>query len=321
MNSIQVFSSFFSSLSGLLKPNRLSILVYHRVLDERDYLRPDEPDVYEFDRQMGLISKHFSPISLTEGVEKLREGKLPRGAVSVTFDDGYADNERNALPVLEKWGIPATIFIATDFLDGGIMWNDAVTECIRSARTNCLDMSKVGLPDYDIGTPGQKCAAASDIIRRIKYFDQKIRADIVEHLVSVVDSDLPKDLMLTRNSLLKLSDSGVEIGGHTKSHPILSELQDKLAVDEIRGGREILADILGCEVKHFAYPNGKYGIDFHKRHMEMVHEAGYRYAFTTDRGVANTHTDPRLLPRFTPWDKTDMRYVGRLWLNALELNV
>lgn len=319
MNAISLVSDVFYGVSKALRPNRLSVLMYHRVLDDWDYLRPDEPDVGEFDRQMRLISEHFNPLSVSEGVERLRKGDLPPGSVCVTFDDGYADNAENALPVLAKWGITATIFVATDFLDGGIMWNDAVIESIRCSGPGHIDLSEMDLPCYDVSSQELKSFAVSDIIKRIKYFDQTLRSDIVEHLRCVVGCELPRDLMLAKESLLKLKGGGFEFGGHTKSHPILSRLQDQAARDEIEGGREELASILGCEIRHFAYPNGKYGADFEKRHTTMVRDAGYQYAFTTDRGVSNALSDTSLIPRFTPWDRKDIRYVSRLWLNALEV--
>jgi peptidoglycan/xylan/chitin deacetylase (PgdA/CDA1 family) len=321
MNSKVLISNFFSALSMSLKPNRLSILMFHRVMDNWDYLRPDEPDVAEFDRQMRLVAEHFYPLALSEGMDRMRRGNLPPGAVCVTFDDGYADNAVNALPILQKWGIPATIFIATDFLDGGVMWNDAVIESIRCAGTGHIDLSKMGLPHYDLNTPDLKINAASDILNRIKYFDQQLRAAIVENLCSIVGNKVQKDIMLTKDALLELKESGIEIGGHTKSHPILSKLQDQAAIDEIEEGREQLTRILGGDVVHFAYPNGKYGVDFEKRHVAMVRDAGYQYAFTTDRGVATAQTDTSLIPRFTPWDKNNIRYVSRLWLNALGMQV
>ena len=111
---------------------RLSILIYHRVLQSPDPLRPGEPIVDEFRQRMNLLRRYFNPLPLVEAIDRLQAGELPERAVCVTFDDGYADNESVALPILKKSGIPATVFVATGFLNGGQMWNDTVIESIRT---------------------------------------------------------------------------------------------------------------------------------------------------------------------------------------------
>jgi len=71
---------------------------------------------------------------LSDAITRLRRGTLPSCAVSITFDDGYADNAENALPLLQKYAITATFFIASGFIDGGRMWNDTVIESVRRAK-------------------------------------------------------------------------------------------------------------------------------------------------------------------------------------------
>src|SRR5438067_10198380 len=117
---------------SLLKPivalgsvsQRLSILVFHRVLPQQDPLFPDEMDAQRFDKLLALLKSCFNVVSLRDGIDGLRRGKLPSRAVCITFDDGYADNAEIALPILQRHGMPATFFVATGFLDGGRMFND-----------------------------------------------------------------------------------------------------------------------------------------------------------------------------------------------------
>ena len=113
---------------------RLSILVYHRVLPRSDAMLAGEVEAAAFDWQMALLAEYFQVLPLSEAVHRLHSGTLPARAACVTFDDGYADNHDTALPILQKWRLPATFFIATAYLDGGWMWNDAVTESLRQAR-------------------------------------------------------------------------------------------------------------------------------------------------------------------------------------------
>ena len=115
-----------------LGENRLSILIFHRVLESFDFMRSGEITAREFDAKMQLIARYFAPISLSDAVEHLKQGTLPKRAICVTFDDGYRDNAEVAYPILKKWNIPATFFVATGFLNGGRMWNDSVIETCRS---------------------------------------------------------------------------------------------------------------------------------------------------------------------------------------------
>jgi len=95
------------------------IICYHCVKDEANScLRPTK--VLDFDRQMQYLSKRYSPMSLERMAHCLREGtSLPPKAIAVTFDDGYQDNYENAYPVLRKYNVPATVFLATNFIGTG----------------------------------------------------------------------------------------------------------------------------------------------------------------------------------------------------------
>jgi peptidoglycan/xylan/chitin deacetylase (PgdA/CDA1 family) len=115
----------------------LSILIYHRVVPEPDPLLPDLVCSEEFDRQLGVLSRWFTVLPLSEAVARLQAGRLPARAACVTFDDGYADNYEVALPLLAARGISATFFVATSFLEGGRMWNDDVIDTARLAGASC----------------------------------------------------------------------------------------------------------------------------------------------------------------------------------------
>ena len=110
-------------LLRLARTPRLSVLAYHRVLPAHDPLFPGEPSAAEFEQRMRWVQANFDVLALGEAVRALREHRLPRRALSITFDDGYADNYTVALPILRRLGLPATFFVATGFLDGGCMFN------------------------------------------------------------------------------------------------------------------------------------------------------------------------------------------------------
>ncbi|MCU0943281.1 MAG: polysaccharide deacetylase family protein, partial [Hydrogenophaga sp.] len=120
------------ALYGWMSPGgasaRLSVLIFHRVLAQPDPLFPGVPDVRRFDEVCRWLARWFRVMPLDEAVRALKRGNLPARAAAITFDDGYADNHDQALPVLRAHGLPATFFVATGFLDGGRMWNDTLIE-------------------------------------------------------------------------------------------------------------------------------------------------------------------------------------------------
>ncbi len=296
------------------KKQRLSILTYHGILPGHDYMRPLEPTLATFDWHMELLSRYFNPLSLSEALSRMRYGELPERAVCITFDDGYANNVVQALPVLKRWRVPATVFIATNFLNGGRMWNDSVLEALRVVDDTKFDLQELGLDVYDIDGLHKRRVAAEAIIREIKHWPPEKRSQAVEMIESRVGS-LPCDLMMTDQQVRELSENGVEIGAHTKSHPILSTLSQDESKQEILGSKTYLEALLGQKVRHFAYPNGRPGIDYSIEHRDMVEAAGFESAVSTHWGVASKTSDRWQLPRFTPWDQVPLSFMVRLLMN------
>ncbi len=302
------------ALAGLSTRQRLSILIYHRVLPQQDDMRGAEPTAVDFEWQMKLLSRYFNVLPLQEAVSLLRSGKLPPRAACVTFDDGFADNATVALPILKRYGIPATVFVASGYLDGGRIWNDTVIEALRLYREPVLDLTEVGLPVLDTVDQIHRRKAAYAIIRQAKYLDEIRRDEIADYIAAMV-GPLPDDLMLTADQRRLLHCEGIEIGGHTVSHPILAQLPLGVAREQILKGKTQLEALLGAPVRVFAYPNGGRGKDYNNEHVSLVEEAGFEAAVATDWGVADSASDRYQLPRFTPWDKSEFRFLLRMAWN------
>jgi peptidoglycan/xylan/chitin deacetylase (PgdA/CDA1 family) len=306
--------------SGLGKEKKLLIMIYHRVLDEPDFMRPGEVDKEAFTWQMELLAKHFNVLHLSEALERMQNDTLPSRAVSITFDDGYADNFTNALPILKKFNLTATFFIANGFLNGGRMWNDIVIESIRNIQGPILDLTEIGLDQFVVTDELKKSQTASQIISQIKYLPVDER-DNITAFIAAQSQDLPNDLMMTCEQLKLLHQSGMEIGGHTVNHPILARLEEKNAKREIAENKAILEQLIGIEIKVFAYPNGKLNMDYLQQQTVFVKDAGFIAAVSTKWGVATKNCNLFQLPRFTPWDNSEDKFMVRLiyqyWLAGL----
>jgi len=297
---------------------RLSIFIFHRVLPEADPLFPGEIDAKRFDRVCGWVGSMFDVMPLDEAVRRLGAGTLPARAACITFDDGYADNHEQALPILQRHGLRAIFYIASGFLDGGRMWNDTVIEAVRRATGPTFDLRHLGVDElgrFALNDIAARRRAIDQILVAIKHRNPPERAALTEAIAQVAGASLPNDLMMRTEQVRDLRRSGMLIGAHTVSHPILATLDATSARLEIDQGRRALEAIIGEPVRHFAYPNGKPGQDYVEANVAMVRDMGFDSAVCTAWGAARSGTDPFQLPRFTPWDETPGRFAVRLMRN------
>jgi peptidoglycan/xylan/chitin deacetylase (PgdA/CDA1 family) len=288
----------------------LSILIYHRVLARPDPLFTEQVDARRFEQHLRLLTRWFKVMPLSEAVRRLHQRTLPSRAACITFDDGYADNAEVALPILQRWRVPATFFVASGFLDGGCMWNDAVVEVVRNAPGERLNLSRSGFGTYDIRCTVRRRAVIDMLLAALRYLPPDER---LARVGSMARRFTPT--MLSSDQVLALHRAGMEIGAHTVSHPVLTAISNADARAEIANSRARLQEIIQAPVRLFAYPNGKPGQDFEKRHSNMLRSQGFDAAVTTAWGAARPDTDPFMLPRFTPWDRSSSGFLLRLASN------
>jgi peptidoglycan/xylan/chitin deacetylase (PgdA/CDA1 family) len=296
---------------------RLSAFIFHRSPEKPDPLLPSEPDARMLDRLLGWIGAQFQVLDPLDACERLRAGTLPARAAIITFDDGYRDNYTVALPMLQRHRMPAAFFIATAYLEGGMMFNDRVIEAIRVCRRSDIELPGDEFTRFPLRDDAERRVAIDRILRAIKHLDPEQRLSAVEELEQRAEMtrDAGAPMMMNLKQLAALHRAGMTIGGHTRSHPILLKLQPEDARAEIEQGLADLASIIGERPRVFAYPNGRRNMDYDASHVAMLEQAGVESAFTTHAGAADSRTAPLEIPRFTPWDRTRVRFGARAWLN------
>lgn len=297
-------------LLGVRRQSRGLILMYHRVLDDINadtvFTQPGMAvSTAVFERQMSFLKETFSVLPLIDLADYVKShGRYPGGAAVITFDDGWRDNYTNAFPVLSSHGLPATVFVTTDYVGTTrpfwfLMVKWLLTESNIGAEKTIAVVTDVCRSQSSTGEPSQRlldlmknpAPNADGIIEELKLFDPGTLNDIIERIMR--ESDLPEDYwekirpMMSWDEALEMSDRGIEIGSHGCSHKILTHLPDEEVKHELTSSKVKLEHILGKPVRSFSYPNGD--------HDEFIKTAvilsGYACAVTT-KGSPETTAKP-----------------------------
>ena len=262
------------------------ILMYHRVDSEGDDPFDIRVTPERFCAHLEVLRERWRVVPLRDLVDALREGKSVEGCVALTFDDGYEDNLRVALPALERADVPATVFVVADEL-GREFWWDRLTRLWSSRR-------------------GESGSAEFRALHR------RLRGSVREERVRALDelaSEQPLGAQagaeparcLAPDELRTLADAGlVEIGSHTRSHPFLPDLVESAQREEIIGARDALEAVIDREVVGMSYPSG----GFDGSSLALVEEDGMDYACAAASGVCTASSRIHALPRFWVGDWT-----------------
>jgi peptidoglycan/xylan/chitin deacetylase (PgdA/CDA1 family) len=215
--------------------------------------------------------------------------------------------------MLREFKLPATVFVATGYLNDGRMFNDSVVETVRSLDTGEINLEQVGLGKRLVTDVASRRTLIADLTKAVKYLEPAQRNAFCEELCRRAGSRLPTDLMMTEEQVRAMSrEEGIDIGGHTVSHPILARIDLDESRREIETNRDQITTLTGAPPRCFAYPNGKPNLDYTSAHARMVSSVGYQAAVSTAVGVAAEDADPFQLPRFMPRERSAAQFVARM---------
>lgn len=287
------------------------IFVYHRVTDDPcPYFPGIAPS--RFARQMELLAGSHRMFDLEELLLRAMRRDVPPGAAAVTFDDGYADFGTHAAPILARYGIPATVFLATGPLDGGgPLWHDRVFSAFRRSDGRPLEVEGMTLT---MATDGERRASLERFLDRIRRDEIEAREARIRSLytaMGIEPSETTTPAMLTWEEVATLDRAGVRFGAHTVHHPILSRIAPEVASREIRGSKDAVERRLGHPIGLFAYPVGS-SVDYDDSVKALVRDAGFTGAVTTRWGGNDADSDPFELRRVRYWGDHPGRTLVRL---------
>jgi peptidoglycan/xylan/chitin deacetylase (PgdA/CDA1 family) len=294
-----------------LAPKRLTILAGHCVTpeDERTWSggRHLPPDMKISTRKLRAIldwfaQRNYPLVAIGEGAQALERGKLERSLVALSFDDGYRDNHRVLLPLLRELGARATVFLETGALDQRrvywshkYFWLTARLSALQVAR-EYLELAKDEGSARTIGSlvaGGERVDLSYQVKRALKYeVDPAARDRALDQLFARHGGDeraLCEELYMNWEEAGELQRSGVELGGHTVSHAVLSRRSPAEQESEVREGAEAIERATGVRPQTFAYPFGRRW-DFDERSERAVERSGFARAVTMHAGTNLPHT-------------------------------
>jgi peptidoglycan/xylan/chitin deacetylase (PgdA/CDA1 family) len=240
-----------------------------------------------FEQHMRHIARRYRPVSADEVARAYRGvEKLPRRAVLVTFDDGYRDFGETAWPILRRYRIPAVLFVATGFPDrpdAEFWWDRIYRAFARCSRTR-LTVPPLGSLALD--SAERRVRAARRVQDYLKAIPHARAMALVERLCDELGAP-PVNSALGWRELAALARDGVTLGGHTRTHPVLTRLPIEAARADIRAGREDLQREIGDAPSIFAYPFGAHDGAL----AEVVREEGFALALSCRRGFSRIPLD------------------------------
>ena len=284
-----------------------AILMYHSVMEDPacqdNVLGGIAHSRGLFREQMELLARHYRPVSLDQVKRFARgSGALPRRAVVVTFDDGYADNYDVAAPILDEVGVPATFYVTVDCVDQKkVPWPARLRFVFRTTKRASW-----------AGSSGRTWPLSDESERESAFLVScddccKLTSDAQEEYVARLEVELDARLsgesgalMMNYEQVRGLMRQGHIVGSHTMTHPNLAHVSLSEVRVELAESKRRLEQQLKIAVEHFSYPCPALPPSWTEATVEESRKAGYSTAVTTNSGIVHQTDDPLCWKRVRP---------------------
>ncbi len=316
------------------------ILMYHRVTEVE--FDPWDLSVtpQHFAEHLEMLQKYAHPISLKQLAIAHQNGNIPHRAVAITFDDGYADNLYHAKPLLERYNIPATVFVTTGYIgqQREFWWDELERLLLQPGRLPdklCLEING-NTQKWELGTaadyskedyegdhqvnpweakPGSRLFLYFFLLQQLKPLPETEQLRLLKEIAqwANIDSSVRPTYRPLLPEEVKTLEQGdlVEVGAHTVTHPSLKAHAPSFQMHEIQQSKADLEKLLNHPVTSFAYPFGDYGAET----VELMRETTFTCACSTIKDTVWQKSDCFQLPRFCVfnWNGKELYRQLRKW--------
>jgi len=278
----------------------LRILTYHRVIgpEQAPHFDPRlvsaTPEM--FARHMKWLAKHYHVIDMPSALAAFVSGApLPRRAVLITFDDAYPDFLEHAWPVLRTLQLPVTLFVPTAFPDQqapGFWWDRLYATTLASTEAEITDVQLGRLSLHTRQDRERSARIMQGHVKSLQHTEAMMWVDdVCRRLAS---QEIVTPATLGWDDLKILSEEGVTIGAHSRTHPLMTRISNQQVSDEISGAQQDIETMLGKALPIFCYPGGAYNDAV----CSIAKDAGIELGFGTRLGHNNLNNcNPLCLER------------------------
>jgi len=278
------------------RPGGAIILMYHSVAPAElaPYIEPPNrisPQMFE--RQMAYLRRHRNVVPLSQLLATIAAGETPPArTVCLTFDDGYLDNLTVAAPILQRYELPATLYLATGYVTRSqAQWADELYCLVRQRTRDVLAIERLGLA-VDWSVPGQAAAARRLLHARLLEANRAQRDELLDELRRQLQpaGTVPR-LTLNWDECREMARRYplFDLGGHTRDHLDLRTHRGESALSEITGCMEDLRRELHIEPRSFSFPYGRWCDET----RGMVHDGGWKSAIGANLNYRIGHSTDR----------------------------
>jgi peptidoglycan/xylan/chitin deacetylase (PgdA/CDA1 family) len=292
----------------MFRPRNLPVVVaYHRVVaDFASSAETSNPSMLVsrqmLEKHLDWIGRRYRFVDLDELGSRLESGDLSNSRIAaITFDDGYQDFYDHALPVLQRKGIPAAVFVVTGYVGTRqVQVHDKLYLLLKRLHGRLLHADDgASVPDISAMTP----------YRAMRTLLEALPLEKLQGVIRALEAEcpLPEELLapfqsLSWETLDRIHRSGVTVGSHTRTHVLMTNETSRRVSEEVVSSREeIKSRLPGCAAEHFAYPSGL----FDTASVNAIASAGYRFGYTTCSHRSAEY--PALtIPRTVLWENSSL---------------
>ncbi len=291
------YQSGVDAMKRRLMPSGIPVIVrYHSVCSDSNLISAGIRITPEaFSEQVSYFAKYFHVTTMNQLIKQIQNREsFQKNTLVLTFDDGYTDN-LGAAKVLKEYGLTGLFYITAGCIESEeAFWVAEVRHLIEN--TNKKEMT-LALPDGDCSIALSNASEREAAIKKMTRLFKSVTIETRESIRNAFRLELkdtppfPRDLMLNWPQLREMVQMGMEIGGHTMTHPNLPSATKEEAQAEIRGCKALLEAQLKTEVNHFAYPNGGSVAHFDDKAKALLRETGFQSATTSKAGKPSFESD------------------------------
>ena len=313
--------------------------MYHRIIDPEALNYPIQAGMYvrpeTFQMQMEYLARDANVIGLETLIEHLEQGaRIPKKTIVITFDDGWLDNYTFALPILDQVQLPATVFLATSYINTSEwFWSDTLALVIKVLRNEAKRKESISARIFENDaisvtsasslvdviaqdSEGDLSSVVDTAIELLKLRPAKERSSVIKTLVHLAKdfTSLVQDrVFLNWDEIAEMKEANITFGSHTHSHKALDSLEDAQIRDELDNATQLLRAHIETPSSVFCYPGG-YNSELSQK---VLAQKGIKYALGVGRETLS-ETKPIILGRtgiHQDISSSESLFASRIWGN------